>query len=78
MALDERDFLLNGEIFRPDRIFKSTQNKYTIIDYKTGKKESKHRQQILSYKNNLQQLGCEVENCYLVYIDNEIDILEVY
>lgn len=77
IALNERDFLLDNEIFRPDKIFKNKENKYVIIDYKTGKREIKHQQQILKYKENLMQLGCEVQEVFLVYISEAIEVLEL-
>ncbi len=77
IALNERDFLLDNEIFRPDKIFRSKENKYIIIDYKTGKRETKHQQQILKYKENLTQLGCDVQEVFLVYISETIEVLEL-
>ncbi len=46
---NEKEFVSNnGEILRIDRIVK-IKNKFFVIDYKTGKKEKKHLQQIKKY-----------------------------
>jgi len=72
----------NGkEIRRPDRVV-FEKEKWRILDYKTGKKEPKHRKQLEGYSGLLESslnLGREVEKCLLYFgedgkIESEIFI----
>lgn len=57
----------NKNVYIPDRlVFKGS--KVVIIDFKTGKKESKHKKQILSYKTVLEKMKYQVDKCILVYL----------
>ncbi len=70
----ERDIINpNGEILRPDRL-NIKDNKVTIIDYKTGNIQSYHQQQMDEYAYVLSQMGYEVSNKILIYINNEVNI----
>ena len=53
----EKEILLpNGKTYIPDRIlFK--ENEVVVIDYKTGKKDKSHHQQIVKYSNALKNMG---------------------
>ncbi|MDY3351181.1 UvrD-helicase domain-containing protein [Riemerella anatipestifer] len=64
---NERDFMLNGEIFRPDRVVKKNGG-YYILDFKTGAPNDKHQNQILAYKTALEQLSFNVSGTEIVYI----------
>ena len=69
---NERDIITeNGLILRPDRIVING-HRATIIDYKTGKKNITHHQQIHSYANALKTMGYLVENKVIVYIDESV------
>lgn len=71
---NEKEILLaSGEKLRPDRIA-ILDNSATIIDYKTGRKNPKHKEQLFSYANALMEMGFKIENKIIVYIDNEISI----
>ena len=63
-------------IIIPDRLIVN-ENKVTIIDYKTGKPDKKHHNQILNYAKVLKDLGYLIEKTILVYINNEIIVEEV-
>jgi CRISPR/Cas system-associated exonuclease Cas4 (RecB family) len=64
------------QIVIPDRlVFEG--NNVTVIDYKTGKYEEKHRHQINSYATALENLNFKIEKKLLVYITDEILIEEV-
>ncbi len=61
----------NGLILRPDRLIFNGKH-VTILDYKTGKKHQKHREQIYAYADALQDMGYKVDNKVIVYIDKEV------
>jgi ATP-dependent exoDNAse (exonuclease V) beta subunit len=70
----ERDIISpNGEILRPDRL-NCNQNKVTVIDYKTGSVQPAHKAQMEQYATVLSQMGFEVSDKILVYINNEVSL----
>ena len=72
----ERDlYTQEGIVLRPDR-FMVRGNTAHIIDYKTGSHSQNHRIQIETYANALRQIGYEIERKLIVYINEEIKILE--
>lgn len=71
--LNERSILTDkGQILRPDRIV-IKDGKATIIDYKTGKKDPKYKEQIYSYSDALEKMGYKVENKIIIYINEQIN-----
>ncbi|MFA6922807.1 MAG: 3'-5' exonuclease [Bacteroidales bacterium] len=64
----EREILKDGKTYRPDRIILKN-NRAIVIDFKTGKEKEKHKQQIKEYACLLQDLGYEIEEGVLIYID---------
>ncbi|MDD3721757.1 MAG: UvrD-helicase domain-containing protein [Lutibacter sp.] len=73
----EREILtVDKQILIPDRLI-FNDNKVTIIDYKTGKFDEKHRCQINTYASALENLNYSIEKKLLVYITDEILIEEV-
>ena len=71
-VFNEKDIITeNGTILRPDRIAIKA-NKASIIDYKTGKKDSRYKEQIYAYADALQDMGYEIENKIIVYVNEEI------
>ena len=50
----------------PDRLVLNA-NGLTIIDYKTGKPDAKHRQQLNEYASLLQEAGLSVHAKFLFY-----------
>ena len=74
----EREIITNDkQILIPDRLVFDKDNNVTIIDYKTGKPENKHHQQIESYGEVLKNMNFTVLEKILVYIDDEILIEKV-
>lgn len=68
-AYNEKDiFTQNGSVVRPDRLL-FNENKVTVIDYKTGAEKEEDQVQIKSYGALLEEMGYEVENKILVYVD---------
>ena len=53
---------------RPDRLV-FNENKVTVIDYKTGVEKEEDQVQIKSYGALLEEMGYQVENKILIYVD---------
>jgi ATP-dependent exoDNAse (exonuclease V) beta subunit len=74
---NEAEILMtDGHVLRPDRLIFGKDN-LSIIDYKTGKPEIKHEQQINGYAKNLAQMGYKNIQKYLIYINEDIQVQEV-
>ncbi|NQV76855.1 MAG: UvrD-helicase domain-containing protein, partial [Lutibacter sp.] len=67
---------LDKKIIIPDRLV-IKDNKVTIIDYKTGKPDRKHFDQINNYAKALENLNYSIKKKLLIYINKEISIEEV-
>ncbi len=64
----------NDKIIRPDRVvFKN--NNVTVLDYKTGEKEEKHKKQIRQYGQIIAKTGYNIEKLILVYIGKQIEVV---
>ncbi len=75
---NEREIITpKGEILRPDRIVINPSQETTILDYKTGKYNYKHEQQLYSYSDILNQMNQNVTKRILVYINDDLEIKEV-
>ncbi len=70
-------FLPNTKTIRPDRFVVNQNNETIIIDYKTGKEEVSHIQQIKHYAEILTTLNYNVQKKLLVYTNQEIKIKTV-
>ncbi len=74
LVKNEQDILTaSGSYLRPDRIVIEGQ-KVTIIDYKTGKRNADHAEQINRYGEAIEEMGYRVENKIIVYIDEQISL----
>lgn len=74
---NEAEMLMaDGHAQRPDRLIFS-KDALIIIDYKTGKPESKHEKQIIGYANNLASMGYKNIQKYLIYLNENIQVIEV-
>lgn len=67
--------LPTGESYQPDRVVLKN-NTTLILDYKTGKKEKKHYEQLEHYKILLAEMGYTNIESYLLYI-KEKELVEV-
>ena len=77
MVKNETEILgADGEITRPDRVV-INHNEVIIIDYKTGEKEEKHIEQVNGYKQAFYSLGYQNVKGLLVYLDDEVEWVEV-
>ncbi len=73
-VLNERDILMaNGTTQRPDRVT-ITNNRATIIDYKTGDKHKSHENQVNTYAQSFLDMGYTIDHKIIVYINSEIQI----
>ncbi len=78
VAENEKEiFTKDNQSLRPDRINFISNNIVTIIDYKTGAKNSKHAEQIKNYGYILSEMGFEIKEKLLVYINDEVEVLLV-
>jgi ATP-dependent exoDNAse (exonuclease V) beta subunit len=69
---NERDIITeNGKILRPDRIV-IQDSKVTIIDYKTGKRNPKYKEQLFSYADALEAMGYGIKNKIIIYINETV------
>ena len=73
----ERELLTSEkEILIPDRLIFEEKN-VVIIDYKTGKEELQHQQQISRYGLIISEMGFTISRKILVYLQKDIRIIEV-
>jgi len=68
--------LADGNSYRPDRVVIDG-NKANVIDYKTGKTSEYHKKQLTHYASILEDMGYDVDKRYLIYIDDEVEVVEV-
>lgn len=73
---NECEILSNGEILRPDR-FAELPDRILLLDYKTGKKKTKHHHQLKNYISALQGMVSKQISAYLIYLGAEIEVEEV-
>jgi len=72
--LNERDLLMaDGSVQRPDRVVLKNRHA-TIIDYKTGERNSKYHRQIEAYAESFKNMGYIIDHKIIVYINTEIEI----
>lgn len=73
----ESDILTtDNKILRPDRVM-INKDDAIIIDYKTGKEEKKHSEQLTEYANVLIQMGYKNVEKYLLYINDYKDEITI-
>lgn len=70
-VINEKDIMISDDnevyLYRPDRLIK-TEEGYIIIDFKTGKEEKKHQNQIQKYQSALEKIGKKVVKTELIYL----------
>jgi len=77
LIYNEREIIsADGQIYIPDRLVLNSENNITIIDYKTGVENRKHKHQLNTYSEVLTNIGYKVDKKILVYIDKEIRVEE--
>ncbi len=76
---NERELLsAKQEILIPDRIVQMPDKSVVILDYKTGKAEKKHKNQLENYSEVLQQMQYKVRKKILVYLNKEAIIIDEF
>lgn len=71
-VISEREIILaNGEVVRPDRVIVK-ENNATVIDFKTGKREKKHIEQIIRYADILRTMNYKTVKAKIVYLSERI------
>ena len=77
-VFNEREIVdVDNQIIILDRLIFIADKKVVIIDYKTGTPSSEHHQQLLRYERTLKSMNFKVEKKLLIYINEEIDVVEV-
>jgi ATP-dependent exoDNAse (exonuclease V) beta subunit len=73
---NEVEIFDGGKAYRPDRLAFRDRD-VVVIDYKTGREEEKHADQLNLYARKLTQMSYNVTGKYLVYIGETIKVVEV-
>jgi len=77
VELEREIFTKEGTILRPDRLNFFDTNNVTLIDYKTGAVSIKHKNQLADYENALQEMGFQVKEKILVYMNENMEVVKV-
>lgn len=79
VIFNEKEFINSlGEFERPDRVvFAPETSQAIVIDYKTGSFHPKYTTQLQEYAETLSALGWNVRQTFLVFINDEIEVLQV-
>ena len=74
-SFNEREILTkSGKILIPDKLVFLERNKVGLIDYKTGKKNNAHKQQLNVYEEALKNMGIITHEKVLIYTDEKIEV----
>ncbi len=75
---NEKDIITeDGRILRPDRVVINSENEAVLIDYKTGYEDYSHHLQLNSYAEVLHQMSYRVTEKLLVYINDDIKVVQL-
>jgi superfamily I DNA/RNA helicase len=74
--ISERDISVNGQLYRPDKIFYN-EKETIIVDFKTGKKSSTHKKQVRNYIETIAKMGFPNPIGCLLYL-SDIPELEFF
>jgi len=78
IVYNEREIVdVDNLVIIPDRLVFIDKKEVVIIDYKTGNPSSDHHQQLLKYERVLKSMDFKVDKKLLIYINQEIDVVEV-
>jgi ATP-dependent exoDNAse (exonuclease V) beta subunit len=66
-----------GDLVKPDRMVLKNNKEMYLLDYKTGKYLPSHQQQLQHYQDAIEQMGYKVIKKSLIYIGNEIEIVNL-
>lgn len=75
-VMTERELVTaEGKVYRPDR-YVILDNRAVVIDYKTGKPEREHLHQLRTYVNAIGKLEKKPLSAFLVYINENIEVVD--
>lgn len=66
-----------GNIVKPDRMVLSEANEIYLLDYKTGSHQPKYMQQLENYQMAIEKMGFTVVKKTLIYIGEQIEIVDL-
>jgi len=66
-----------GKTIKPDRIVLAKNNEVFLLDYKTGTHNSKYQMQLENYQNAIEKMGFKVTKKALIYIGEEIKVVNL-
>ena len=66
-----------GSLVKPDRMVLKNNSDMYLLDYKTGKHEPKYHKQLENYQDAIEQMGYKVIKKSIIYIGNEIEIVNL-
>ena len=67
-----------GSVLRPDSFVVLPNKTVAILDYKTGKPRSEHKDQILEYASFFEKLGFTITQKTIVYVDQKVSLEHIY
>lgn len=67
----------SGHYYIPDRVEIHPDGAATLIDYKTGVRDDKHAQQLLTYKDLLREMGFDSIKSLLIYVTETVEVVEI-
>ena len=78
IVYNEREILVPpNDTIIPDKAMFFEKNTISILDYKTGQKNLKHIEQMKKYVNYLKQANYRVDKAFLVYVFDEVEVVEI-
>ena len=78
IVYNEREiFIPPDKVIIPDKTVFLDNNSISILDYKTGKKNKEHLDQMKKYIFHLKKANYRVKNAFLVYVLDEIKLVEI-
>jgi ATP-dependent exoDNAse (exonuclease V) beta subunit/very-short-patch-repair endonuclease len=66
-----------GKTIKPDRMVLAKNNEVFLFDYKTGTHNSKYQMQLEKYQNAIEKMGFKVTKKALIYIGEEIKVVNL-
>ena len=78
LVLNEKTVIQkDGKTIKPDRISIRNKNEVVLLDYKTGTHQKKHALQLENYQIAIEKMGYQVVKKTLVYIGQNIQVVNL-
>jgi ATP-dependent exoDNAse (exonuclease V) beta subunit len=68
----------NGEQLRPDSFVLLPNRRVSILDYKTGRPQQSHEDQLKTYAACFEKMGYKIEKLYIVYLRDMLKLKRIY